>query len=435
MPNPNFPNNPGYNLYVGARYVPIFSDVNNGVWTDNVAYEPLTIVTYLGDSYTSKTYVPAGIAPTNETYWAKTGNYNAQVETLNQKINSVEQSVTSLDGEVAQIDLELENLNKDILQKTASASHNKRVFCMGDSTNMASGWGSYIHQLLGCETTILGNIGAGFHHQGTSAPYTNMNFLSTLQKYVETVSVSDLELYDTFVIVGGYNDAYYDSSPLTTIIPYIAPFFAYVSRTFKNAEIIYMPNASRESNSLKTFGRLLKIAEAIPPYVRNVKNMMCVGFGHTTWFSDTIHQSSYAEYAKYVAEAIVSPNFKYFNQLALTGGFLPPASQSQASISDFEIYISAIGSSENITFHPAGGPQNKAFTPPFDLSFSSYRNLFPLTIIASTQSSQFVCYTAAVSITGMYSGLSQSLTPISADDSYSFHIRENLMSIWSGYAE
>lgn len=62
--------------YCGARYVPLI----DGEWDPNKPYEPLTIVTYYGNSYTSKVAVPAGTLPTDTAYWAKTGNFNAQLE-------------------------------------------------------------------------------------------------------------------------------------------------------------------------------------------------------------------------------------------------------------------------------------------------------------------------------------------------------------------
>lgn len=64
--------------YVGARYVPLFADPLE--WDATRTYEPLTVVLYQGNSYTSRQAVPANIPITNTTYWAQTGNYNAQVE-------------------------------------------------------------------------------------------------------------------------------------------------------------------------------------------------------------------------------------------------------------------------------------------------------------------------------------------------------------------
>lgn len=73
-----------YNKYVGARYVPIFADPST--WDNTKTYEPLTIVLYQGNSYTSKTFVPVGIDITNNSYWIETGNYNAQVEAYKQEV-------------------------------------------------------------------------------------------------------------------------------------------------------------------------------------------------------------------------------------------------------------------------------------------------------------------------------------------------------------
>lgn len=73
--------------YIGARYVPIFADPIE--WSSTKQYEPLTIVTHEGNSYTSRQFVPVGIDILNETYWALTGNYDAQVEQYRQETNQV----------------------------------------------------------------------------------------------------------------------------------------------------------------------------------------------------------------------------------------------------------------------------------------------------------------------------------------------------------
>lgn len=74
--------------YVGARYVPMFA--NPIEWTNTAAYEPLTIVTHNGNSYTSKKYAPAGISITNTDYWVLTGAYNAQISQLSTEVSSLE---------------------------------------------------------------------------------------------------------------------------------------------------------------------------------------------------------------------------------------------------------------------------------------------------------------------------------------------------------
>lgn len=72
--------------YIGSRYVPIFADPIE--WDKSVTYEPLTIVLHQGSSYTSRQYVPSGVDITDDTYWALTGNYNAQVEQYRREVAS-----------------------------------------------------------------------------------------------------------------------------------------------------------------------------------------------------------------------------------------------------------------------------------------------------------------------------------------------------------
>lgn len=78
--------------YIGARYVPII----DGEWDNTKTYEPLTIVTYQGNSFTSRTYVPVGIEITDTTFWAMTGNYNAQVEYYRQETAQVADDVDTI---------------------------------------------------------------------------------------------------------------------------------------------------------------------------------------------------------------------------------------------------------------------------------------------------------------------------------------------------
>ena len=80
--------------YIGARYVPMFA--NPIEWDNQRTFEPLTIVTYMGASYTSKKRVPAGVKPTDSAYWVVTGNYNAQVEEYRQAVVNYGNEVNAL---------------------------------------------------------------------------------------------------------------------------------------------------------------------------------------------------------------------------------------------------------------------------------------------------------------------------------------------------
>lgn len=84
--------------YMGARYVPIFGrkDESTTEWDNSAPYEPLTIVTYQGNSYTSRQEVPTGALLTDTDYWVSTGNFNAQVDAYRQDVITLQNNVTAL---------------------------------------------------------------------------------------------------------------------------------------------------------------------------------------------------------------------------------------------------------------------------------------------------------------------------------------------------
>lgn len=87
----------GVNEYVGMRYVPKIADPVE--WDSTRNYESLMIVTYQGNSYTSRMPVPAGIPITDTHYWALTGNYNAQIEQYRQQVLQFDARITQAQGD------------------------------------------------------------------------------------------------------------------------------------------------------------------------------------------------------------------------------------------------------------------------------------------------------------------------------------------------
>lgn len=79
--------------YIGARYVPLFAEPIE--WDKTKQYEPLTIVSANGNSYTSRQFVPAGIEITNDAFWALTGNFNAQVEQYRKEVTAYDGRITA----------------------------------------------------------------------------------------------------------------------------------------------------------------------------------------------------------------------------------------------------------------------------------------------------------------------------------------------------
>lgn len=88
---------PGTSQYIGARYVPMFADPVN--WDNERAYEPLTIVVYNGDCYTSKCFVPVGADISNSLYWVKSQDYNYQFDQLKQVVADLSKQVTAFAGD------------------------------------------------------------------------------------------------------------------------------------------------------------------------------------------------------------------------------------------------------------------------------------------------------------------------------------------------
>lgn len=124
--------------YIGARYVPTFGrkDETSVEWDNSAPYEALTIVTYQGDSYTSRQWVPSGIAIDNGLYWAHTGIFNAQVEQYRSEVLGfedglqAEQEAREAADDALQnaIDLETENrVSAVALERTAREAADNEI--------------------------------------------------------------------------------------------------------------------------------------------------------------------------------------------------------------------------------------------------------------------------------------------------------------------
>lgn len=100
--------------YIGARYVPLFM----GDWDNTKTYEPLSIVQYEGNSFTSRQYVPEGIDIANTVYWANTGNYNAQVEAYRQEVQGFEQRIEDAEAAITPIGESVDKLDYAKEQKS-----------------------------------------------------------------------------------------------------------------------------------------------------------------------------------------------------------------------------------------------------------------------------------------------------------------------------
>lgn len=99
--------------YVGARYVPKIM----GEWNKALQYEALSVVTYMGNSFTSKVPVPANVEIDNTDYWVNTGNYNAQVEEYRKEALAAKQLANNTNTDLQTFKANQTNTNKDINNK------------------------------------------------------------------------------------------------------------------------------------------------------------------------------------------------------------------------------------------------------------------------------------------------------------------------------
>lgn len=194
--------------YIGARYVPKFYENSSGTseWRSGVVYEPLTVVTYNGNSYTSKIPVPANIGEPgqNPTYWVATGVYNQQLEDLSTRMNVAEGDIESLSTDVTGLENKYYNWK------------NRKVLIIGDSYTDGYSPDGSINPIwyqttcgkLGCTYTAKSKGGAGF-----AATSDGKNF----QTLMEEESSRAAE-YTAVIFAGGRNDCTYAYSTLTEAV-------------------------------------------------------------------------------------------------------------------------------------------------------------------------------------------------------------------------
>lgn len=175
--------------YIGARYVPQFytaSDDSNN-WEANVAYEALTIVTELNQSYTSKKPVPANIgAPSlNPEYWVLTGNFNAQ-------LNYLSTQVPQMQSDIAQ------------LQNLAGKSTFADVVFISDSYAEIFPTSSWIDRVV----SHLGipNYHKAYHGGTGFVGYQSTTFESLLTNLAASMTDSEKASVTAIVVGGGAND-------------------------------------------------------------------------------------------------------------------------------------------------------------------------------------------------------------------------------------
>lgn len=195
--------------YVGARYVPIVGrrGESSAAWDDTKPYEPLTIVLYEGNSYTSKQYVPAGIDILNTDFWAQTGNYNAQLASYQQEVEGWQQE-TAGDIDAIGDDIDAINNNRENDLQFIVCGGNGTLIRNLEAVQEDTSLGQYAQFLqtskrdntLNCSIRLRNTSGASIHastplirikHGKTRYSTVVLPFMTAINVYDPDVSVTD----------------------------------------------------------------------------------------------------------------------------------------------------------------------------------------------------------------------------------------------------
>lgn len=198
--------------YVGARYVPKIM----GEWNKALQYEALSVVTHLGNSFTSKVPVPANIDITNTDYWVNTGNYNSQVEAYRHETAQVKN-----------------DLNNEIINRKNDSKDN--ILWIGDSYSV-----NYNHKLPNGVRYML-NANNWYEYSkggaGFAGAWSGSTFNDLIEKAKNDLSDSQKEMIKYVYIVGGANDSGFSWDVLK---PKVISTVKNARDSFPNAQVCYI---------------------------------------------------------------------------------------------------------------------------------------------------------------------------------------------------
>ena len=239
----------GVRQYVGARYVPVFA--NPLEWSDTREYEPLTIVIYQGNSYTSMQYVPTSISIADTAYWALTGNFNAQVEAyraevrafddrINANAAAINSNAAAINANTAAINANAAAINANaaaIAQEKTDRTTNV-MLAFGDSF----GVDTISQGPVWCEITANKLQATELHNYCVGGATFNTtkekNFFVQVDKAISEIKNPEYVKY--VGIVGGTNDG--SNSIANAIVSLVAK----INSAFPNAVIGIGLNASKQ---------------------------------------------------------------------------------------------------------------------------------------------------------------------------------------------
>lgn len=222
--------------YVGARYVPKIM----GEWNKALQYEALSVVTYMGNSFTSKVPVPANSIEINNTdYWVNTGNYNEQVTEYE---NNVRLYKTETDNAIAKLNTGLNNTNtllndyKNTTNNALDLLNSHDAIIISDSYGVTSVVGKK-NWVTALKSAIVDKYNSTVYtstHGSRGFVPNNIvpeSFLDSLKEF-DSLSNIQKNKIKYIIVCGGANDG---KLPTDNIISNMEIFMNYVKANYPNA--------------------------------------------------------------------------------------------------------------------------------------------------------------------------------------------------------
>lgn len=324
------------NIYIGNRYVPIFADPIT--WDNLRTYEPLTIVTYEGTSYTSKQYVPVGIALTNTEYWAVTGDYNYQVAQYKAEVDALEGTVetmntnltnqintvnTTLGGRIDTTNSRIDTTNGNVTAVSNRVSSLEfednlgTIVCIGDSylegytpNGTVAGWGDALATLRGKTVgTTLRKFykgGAGFGHTVDGKDYNAL-----VNDSYTAIGAGNAGSVGAVIFIGGENE------PFALTLAQVNTAIANARSKYPNAKIYWGFGSCAKGHSNYSKMAVCEMYSTAGLgykdcyYLGNLTNFFKINTGY--YASDNVHltQSGYSALATLINMAMAGQNIKY----------------------------------------------------------------------------------------------------------------------------
>ena len=316
-----------YREYIGSRYVPMFGrkGESSTEWDNTAPYEPLTVVTYQGNSYTSRQYVPVGIPISNTDFWVQTGNYNSQIEAyrqevfaFNDRINANAADIDNLELDLDEIDTEYKDADTAIIDEMRQQAE---IVWLGDS------WSTYEEARL--PKNCAAQLHAKLHNYAVAAMgfiqgATNFNVQADNAIADNTVNKRAVKWV---VIYGGSNDWSHDYHSDTQFQTPITQMCTKLRNAFPNAviHIFFNPRFGYGSTVYQKINDQIKLYNYISQRV-DYENIPAIAHPESScWISksfigdDNVHPitSGYKYLAGYVAKCLQGgePDYTYTNMV------------------------------------------------------------------------------------------------------------------------